>query len=216
MEDIQALLATIREKKRTLDFERGQQQGLIEREQELNTDIQVQRELTEVLDRVTILLNNIGEDKQQKAQEHIEGIVTRGLQAIFGPTFSFHIAQTMKGKSASVEFLIRTHLDDATLETPVLESHGGGLAAIVGFLLRVTVMLLDKGADKANVLVLDETFGMVSDEYLEPLAEFTRDLVDKTGIQVILVTHQPMWEEHADKTVRFGIKNGATFVREEL
>lgn len=216
MEDIQALLATIREQKRTLDFERGQQQGLVERERELTADIQEQRELTEVLDRVTILLNNIGEDKQQKAQEHIEGIVTRGLQAIFGPTFSFHIAQTMKGKSASVEFLIRTHLDDVTLETPVLESHGGGLAAIVGFLLRVTVMLLDKGADKANVLVLDETFGMVSAEFLDPLAEFVRELIDKTGLQVILVTHQDQWLEYADKTVRFGIKNGATFVREEL
>lgn len=216
MEDVQGLLAAIREKKRTLDFERGQQQGLKERERELTVEIEEQRELTEVLDRVTLLLNSIGEDKQQKAQEHIEGIVTRGLQAIFGPTFSFHIAQTMKGKSASVEFLIRTQLDDTTLETPVLESHGGGLAAIVGFLLRVTVMLLDKGTDKANVLVLDETFGMVSAEFLDPLAEFVRELINKTGLQVILVTHQDQWLEYADKTVRFGIKNGATFVREEL
>lgn len=209
------LLSEVQQRRREIDFKLGQQQSLKDRATGLAGDITDLQELTVVLDQVTVLLNSIGEDKQQKAQEQIEGIITRGLQSIFGETFSFHIVQTMKGKSASVEFYIQTHLGDQMLMTPVLESHGGGLAAIVGFLLRVTVMLLDKGADKANVIVLDETFGMVSDEYLDPLAEFIRDLVDKTGIQVIMVSHQPMWEEYADKTYRFGIKSGATFVKEE-
>lgn len=186
------------------------------RKEEISAEIEELQDLTVVLDRVTGLLNSIGEDKQQEAQEKIEGIITKGLQNIFGHTFSFHIVQTMKGKNASVEFFIRTHLDDEVIETPVLESHGGGLAAIVGFLLRVTVMLLDKGTDKSNILILDETFGMVSDEYLEPLGDFVRELVDKTNIQILLVTHQPEWQEYADKTYRFGIKNGATFVKEEV
>jgi DNA repair exonuclease SbcCD ATPase subunit len=209
------LLSRVQQRRREIDFKRGQQQSLQERATSLQADISELTETAAILDRVTLLLNSIGEDKQQQAQEQIEGIITRGLQTIFGDTFSFHIAQTMKGKSASVEFFIRTHLDDTAIETPVLESHGGGLAAIVGFMLRVTVMLLDKSEDKAKVIILDETFGMVSDEYLDPLAEFIRDLVDKTDIQVILVTHQPEWSDYADKTVRFGIKNGSTFVRSE-
>lgn len=208
------LLSEVQQRRREIDFKLGQRQSLQERAETLATDIEGLQELSVVLDQVTVLLNSIGEDKQQQAQEQIEGIITRGLQSIFGETFSFHIVQTMKGKSASVEFFIRTHLDDTAIETPVLESHGGGLAAIVGFLLRVTVMLLDKGSDKANVIILDETFGMVSDEYLDPLAEFIRDLVDKANIQVIMVSHQPMWEEYADKTYRFGISKGSTFVKE--
>lgn len=208
-------LAKVQQRERELDFKLGQRQSLLDQKEGLEQEIEDLKETTVVLDQVTALLNTIGEDKQQQAQEKIEGIVTRGLHAIFGDAFSFHIVQTMKGKSASVEFFIRTNIGDSVIETPVLESRGGGLAAIVGFLLRVTVMLLDRGADKANVLVLDETFGMVSDEYLDPLAEFIRELVDKTGIQVILVTHQPEWSEYADKTVRFGIRNGSTYVREE-
>lgn len=182
---------------------------------ELTENIQQLETLTEVLDKVTILLNSIGEDKQQEAQEKIEGIITRGLQAIFGETFSFHIKQSLKGKNASVEFFIRTMLGDKPIETPVLESHGGGVAAIVGFLLRVTVLLLSKEQNVARIIVLDETFGMVSDEYLDPLAEFIRELVDKADLQIIMVTHQKEWQEYADATYRFGIRDGATYAKLE-
>ncbi len=213
--NLNELTTAIQTKRREISVRQGQEQILRTRKVELEADIEGLQELAGVLDKVTVLLNSIGEDKQQEAQETIEGIVTRGLQTIFGDTFSFHIVQAMKGKTASVEFFIRTHMAGTVIETPVLESHGGGLAAIVGFLLRVTVMLLDKAANKANVIILDETFGMVSDEYLDPLAEFIRDLVNKTDIQIILITHQSAWQSYADTTVRFGIKEGATFVREE-
>lgn len=202
----------IRSRRREIDTRMGEAQMLAEREAEIKQEIEDLNNASQVLDRVSLLLSSIGEDKQHEAQEKIEGIVTRGLQAIFGDTFSFHIVQTMKGKSASVEFYIRTHLDDQVIETNVLDSHGGGLAAIVGFLLRVTVMLLDKGTDSANVLILDESFGMVSASFLDPLAEFVRELVDQTGIQIILITHQTEWEGYADKVYTYGIKNGATFV----
>jgi DNA repair exonuclease SbcCD ATPase subunit len=202
-------------KRRDVDIKLGERKVVANRISELQSEIAELTELTQILDKVTVLLNAIGEDKQQEAQEKIEGIITRGLHSIFGDTFSFHIVQTVNGKTASVEFFIRTMMGDSVVETPVLESHGGGLAAVVGFLLRVTVMLLDKGEFNSRVLILDETFGMVSDEYLAPLGEFIRELIDKTGMQVILVTHQPEWIDYADKTYRFGIRNGETFVREE-
>lgn len=121
----------------------------------------------------------------------------------------------MKGKSASVEFYVQTHLGDQMLMTPVLESHGGGLASVIGFLLRVTVILLDARSSMSRTIILDESFGMLSEQYIEAMAEFMKELTVKAGFQFILVTHAPEWEDYADKTYRFGIKSGATFVKEE-
>ena len=167
-----------------------------------------------VLDRVTVLLNSIGEEKQLQAQQKIEGIVTKGLQFIFGDNYSFHITQTVKGKNSTIDFTIKSLIGDSVLETDILGAHGGGLASVVGFLLRITLLLLSKDS-QARIIIGDEMFAAVSREYLDPLAQFVKELVEKTGIQFLLITHSPEWIEYADVAYRFENKNGVTKVREE-
>lgn len=185
------------------------------RGKELQAEIATLSETIEDLDRVTILLNSLGEDRQLKAQQTIEDLVTRGLQTIFDDTLSFHIVQSVKGKSATVDFVVATTLEGKTIETPVMDARGGGLAATIGFLLRLVVMLLSKGTRSENILLLDETFAHVSEEYIEPLRLFLREIVDKTGVQIIMVTHQPQFAEDADKVYRFSTVEGKTQVRED-
>jgi DNA repair exonuclease SbcCD ATPase subunit len=73
-------------------------------------------------------------------------------------------------------------------------------------------MLLGTGTSEENILILDETFAHVSDEYLPALGEFLREIVDKTGVQIIMVTHQSQFEEWADLVYRFSQINGKTQV----
>lgn len=201
-------------KRRDLDTRMGEAKAYLQRAKALQAGIDDKIGLRDDLERVTILLNTIGEDRQMQAQETIEELVTRGLQTIFDSSLSFHIIQTIKGRSVSADFIVRTTLGDTFIETPVLDARGGGLAATIGFLLRVVVLLLSSGTKQDNVLILDETFAHVSDEYLPPLGEFLRELVDKTGIQIIMVTHQPEFMEYSDKSYRFSIHEGKTEVRE--
>lgn len=170
----------------------------------------------ETLERSTILLNSIGEDRQLQSQDVIEELVTRGLQQIFDDSLSFHIIQKTKANAASVEFVVRTSLaDGVVVDTPVMDARGGGLAATIGFLLRVVILLLKNGQDKDNILILDETFAMVSAEYLPSLAEFLRELVDRTNLQIVMVTHQPDLAENADVVYRFTTKDGKTVAKRE-
>lgn len=168
-------------------------------------------EVTE-LEQVTHLLNSIAEEKQMRAQHDIEELVTRGLQTIFDDSLSFHIIQTTRGKTSIVEFVVRTTLEDRVVDTPVMDARGGGLAAVIGFLLRVVVMLLRNGARQQNLLLLDETFAMVSSEYLPVLGDFLRSIVEETGIQIIMVTHQNEFIDSADKVYRFSQEGGRTKV----
>lgn len=213
--DLSALSLKVRQAQRDLDQTLGEKRSLEGLQARTSKEVSdLQAEAIE-LDRTASFLTSIGEEQQFRAQEAIESLVTEGLQTIFDDTLSFHILQKVNGKAATVEFVVRTSLPgDRVVETAVLDARGGGLAAVVGFLLRLVVLLLrNDGSQK--LLVLDETFAHVSEDYLPGVGEFLRQLVDKTGVQVIMVTHQQELTEYADKIYRFSVKDGVTKVKED-
>lgn len=201
-------------RRRYLDAANGEMRATLLRGKELQGEVEVLGTTIEELDRVTHFLNSMGEDRQFQTQQKIEELVTRGLQAIFDESLSFHIVQSVSGKSVTVNFVMRTTLDRDVIETPVLEARGGGVAATIGFLLRLVVMLLSKGTRTENILVLDETFAHVSAEYLPAVVDFLNEVKDKTGIQLLMVTHQQEFAEGADKVYHFRIEDGKTVVSE--
>lgn len=203
----------LRAQRREHDALSGEARSVLRRTQEVQEEITRLQEEIAVLDKTSGVLNSIGEERQLKAQDTIEQLVTRGLQQIFDDTLSFHIIQTVRAKTASVEFVVRTTLSDGGLvDTPVMDARGGGLAATIGFLLRVVILLL-KRESEGNILILDETFAHVSAEYLPNVAAFLRELVDRTGVQIIMVTHQDELTEDADVVYRFHTEDGKTQVK---
>ena len=209
LEDLSARAAA---RRRVLDAKQGQAQLLVSRIRDLRKEVTDLDESVGELEQVTLLLNSIAEEKQARAQNDIEELVSRGLQTIFDESLSFHIIQSTRGKTSVVEFVVRTTLEDSVVDTPVLNARGGGVAAVIGFLLRVVVMLLRGGTRQQNLLVLDETFAMVSAEYLAVLGEFLRSIVEETGIQIVLVTHQHEFIDVGDKVYRFSQADGKTKV----
>jgi ABC-type uncharacterized transport system YnjBCD ATPase subunit len=165
-------------------------------------------------ERVTAALTKVGEERQEHAQRQVEGLVTQGLQAVFGGNLSFHVTQGVTGGQATVEFTIRSEYaagDEAgvhcdaplVVETPVIGARGGGVAAVTGFLLRLVVLLLTPGARR--VLFLDETFSHVSAEYREPLSQFLREACDRAGMQIVMITHDPEYASLADESYRLSL-----------
>jgi len=170
---------------------------------------QLQGEL-EQLERVTALLTSVGEEAQQFAQRQVEELVTRGLQVIFGSELSFHVVQSTRANASSVEFVIRSQYADRAVDTPVLEARGGGMAVVVAFMLRLVVLLLTPGTRK--ILFLDESFAHVSKEYETRLAEFLREVTEKSPVQVVLVTHSDAYGDLADRRYRLIQHGGITTV----
>lgn len=213
MRTLDELAVGVQSRRRLIDGRQGEARSVLTRAQAVKQEMEALAEEVATLEKSGAVLNSLGEERQLKAQETIEELVTRGLQEIFDETLSFHIIQTVKAKAASVEFVVRTTLEGGdVVDTPVMDARGGGLAATIGFLLRVVILLLKKGQDEDNILILDETFAHVSADYLPNLSEFLRELVDKTGIQIIMVTHQTELTENADVVYRFTTVNGQTKV----
>ena len=184
---------------------------LTEQLDDLNHELVSLSELVDTYEEAVGILNTIAQDRQSKALSTIESLVTMALTQVFDEPLSFHATSTTKGKSVTIDFTVKTTLEDGTqVETPLMSARGGGLVCVVGFILRLTVMILR--GDKNPVLVLDETFGMLSDEYLDNMARFIKQASDSTGAQVIMVTHQPTFADHADTCYRLSQVNGRTKV----
>ena len=164
-------------------------------------------------EQAALLFTSIGEEQQVYAQHQIEELVTRGLQLIFDETLSFELVPSDKNNQAVVDFMVVSTIEGQRIETPVMDARGGGLAAVVGFTLRLVILLLTPGARR--VLVLDETFAHVSEEYEGRLAEFLREVCDKAGVQIFLVTHSRAYDDVADRRYRLSLdQGGKTEVRE--
>jgi ABC-type uncharacterized transport system YnjBCD ATPase subunit len=162
---------------------------------------------------VSRVLTQIGEERQESAQRQVEELVTRALQVVFGENLSFHVVQSVKANRAEVDFVLRSTYGEQVIDTPVMEARGGGMAAVVGFVLRLVVLLLTPGARR--FLALDESFAHVSASYEPRVAEFLREVADKADVQILLVTHSTAYGDLADARYRLTLgSDGITKVEE--
>ena len=201
----------VRRARRALDRQAGESAALSRQAVDLRQEIERLTTLHTDLTHAAAVLTSIGEERQADAQRTVEQLVTKGLQAIFGDELSFHLVPVVRGNRPEVDLIVRSTLDGADMDTPVMDARGGGLAATIGFLLRLVVLLLSRDRQD-TVLFLDETFAHLSADYEPRLAEFLRDLVDETGVQIVMVTHSDAFSDLADTRYRFTLRNGVTHV----
>lgn len=196
-----------------LEREAGRAAEVARRGKEAQAEVAELRHALEVQEEAAILLSQLGEERQETARRQVEELVTRALQTIFAENLSFHMKQSVRANRAEVDFVIRSAYGSGVVETSVMDARGGGMAAVVGFVLRLVVLLLTPGARR--FLALDETFAHVSASYEPRVAEFLREVADKAGVQILLVTHSDAYSDVADARYRFSLTpDGTTQVEE--
>lgn len=211
--DLAVLEAGIRSRRRVLDREAGEALALARHGQRWTAEAVRLREQLELHDKIVAVFTSIGEAHQEAVQGQVEGLVTRALKVIFGEELSFRLVQRTLRDQAVLEFVLVSTYGDNVVETPVLEARGGGMAAVVGAVLRLVVLLLTPGARR--FFAFDETFAHVSESYVPRVAEFLREVADKAGVQILLVTHSTGYGDLADQKYRLVLgPDGVTQVHE--
>jgi hypothetical protein len=155
---------------------------------------------------LTALLGKVSEESLRS----VEGTVTYGLRVVFDDhplTFRFK-ATTARGGQVLEPLLIY-----AGVEQPILDAFGGGPAQVVAFLLR---LLVCHRLGLYPLILLDESFSMVSAQYVPNVAKLLRELSEQMQFTFILVTHQPSFTEHATHAYEVSeTSDGATFVERQ-
>lgn len=121
----------------------------------------------------------------------IEGIVSDGLHKVFrNNQYGLVIEKKETARGNSYRLLVQK---GETTGNP-MDSFGGGVQNVVGFLLRV---ILIKRFKLAPFLVLDEQFSNVSPEYQLRIAKLLKTLAG-LGFTILAVSHQPLITKGAD------------------
>lgn len=135
-----------------------------------------------------------------------EDIVTEGLKAIFfDQDLKFKAEVTSKYNKISVEFLICIgDPDNGGFVGAPLESFGGGPATVASLIIRILTLLRLK---RQKLLLLDETLAAISDEYIEPTAQFLSKLAGASGLNLLLIAHKAAWSDYANSSYHGDLKS---------
>lgn len=141
-------------------------------------------ELTEYQDAQAIL-QTIAQDIQQQVHRQIADVVSRCLSAVFDHPYQFEIRfEQRRGKTEAELVLLRDGLE---LGNPV-DAAGGGVIDVAAFALRLACLLLRRPPVR-RMLVLDEPFKHVSENYRLAIPKMLQMLSDEFDLQVIMITH---------------------------
>ncbi len=157
---------------------------------------------SEVLQKASDVFKEWLDDSLRQNVGAIGDLVTTGLQHIIhDQKLAFKIKQEMKFNRLSMRFAI----EDDGVEGDPMASFGGGAVLVASLVLRLAIM---SRLGMGNLLLLDESMGMLANRYVPAAAAFMRQLSEQTGINILMVTHNEEFLNHAH-TAYEGRKEGA-------
>lgn len=195
---------------RVLDQKVGARDALITRRGQLEVEVSRLNEAMATTEKAVYLLQKYSEDQQTLLAARVEDIVTAGIRAVFQiPSLEFKMAYSeSKGggvkKTPEVKLSVRFERDGEMVTGSLRNSFGGGLAVVVSVLLN-TIVVLHLAPRVAPVLILDEPLSDLSPTggYRERMADFMKTLTEQTPVQLIVVSHEEVVGEAADRHYRF-------------
>lgn len=175
----------------------------IMRKENLNSQGNIQDEVTRLeldiatLDKVSSLFKHLLDALLDEKKQEIQHLVTYGLKTVFtDQDLKFHI--NIEPKYGTISTSFKTEMVGVA-EGDVLESFGGGIVNVESFLLRIITLFQTK---LSPFLFLDETFSNLSDEYVENCSSLLKNLCEKLGLTIFLITHNELMLSNADKVYK--------------
>ena len=176
---------------------------------ELQEDINRCKSLSMSYDKVQKFFQHLGSEEQTKLQKWIEIIVSYGLNTVFGQEFKFQITgPEIKGSEVTIGFEV---IDSSGNPRDPYTELGGGLADVLSFLLQFVIVHL-LGDRIGQFVFLDEPCKHLSSEYREQFAALIKELTIRTSMQMLIITHEPLYASSADKIYQFSKPERKTVV----
>jgi DNA repair exonuclease SbcCD ATPase subunit len=131
------------------------------------------------------------EDLLRNNVDSISELVTSGLRfVIHDQELTFRIHQEPKYNRLSMNFVI----EEDGVEGDPMASFGGGAVVIASLILRLAVMAR---MGMGDLLLLDESMFALANKYVPAAAEFMRQLAERTGVNILMVTHNDEFMDNA-------------------
>lgn len=165
-------------------------------------DLGMARHDLDIWRQVQILFSRVSEYAREQLKRRIEETVTAALQAVFmDDSLRFQVAIRTLGNQPAADWEVVSRYGDTKIANSPEDARGGGIVDVVSIALRLAMMELSRPKPGGPV-ILDEPGKHVSAEFAPNLAFFLKSYAEKTGRQVLMVTHNGALAEVADKAFR--------------
>lgn len=201
---------TVQELRNTVERLKGQRDQVL---QALERELKDLRECRRSLARheqAREVIREVGLKTQQQLQYHISDLTSLALEAVYDNPYEL-----------VVEFVQRRNKTECDLyfirngeRVDPLDAAGGGSVNVAAFALRVASWSMQRPRSN-NVLILDEPFVNVSRDLQSRACEMLKQVSEKLGLQIIMITHSEDLIDAADKTFRVTISKGISKVEQE-
>lgn len=147
------------------------------------------RQEARLASQVHTLLIGLADKAKDTIRTRVEDAIQYALASVFGDGVAFRFAVEVKRGVVCMTPLVGYKDESGNVEWMGLGDVGGGVLDIVSFAARVTLLRWHR-PQLRQVLIADEPFKHVSNEYLPRVAKLVRHLADASGLQLILVSHE--------------------------
>ena len=192
--------------------ERAGARALLQRQAEvLECDGETHRKRADVLNQVVALLAAAQEVWRGGFEAAVSELVSPGLTGVFGEPLTLVVEMGIQGDLPVAHFFV---VDSTGLKTELMEADGGGLVNVTSFLLH-TIVLLAARPSLGRLLILDESFGNLSADFLPQAAVLLRRICEEGRFQLIVIaqTGREALVEAGDVVYDFTKRDGTTQFR---
>lgn len=191
-------------------------------EQEKGKSQQIEKDLTalrdELRDRRRSLIRHeqareivreVGLATQQQLQVHISDVTSLALESVFEDPYEL-IAEFVQRRNKT-ECDLYFERDGNRMDP--MDSSGFGAVDVASLALRIAAWSMQL-PQKRPVMILDEPFKWLDGrtDRIERASRMIKELSDKLGIQFLIVTHDSVLGDHADKTFTVKMRNKKSIV----
>lgn len=149
----------------------------------------------------------VAEQTQKKLEYHISNLVSMALASVFPEPYIFQLRFVQKRNKTEAELIFSKNGNETD---DILNSGGGGVADIASIALRISLWSIKK---TRPTLILDESLKFLhSPEYQEKASQMLKEVSEKLGLQIIIVSDQQNILEYADKVIKIVNYNGVSKV----
>jgi hypothetical protein len=154
------------------------------------------------------IVRKVGAETQSQLSWHIKDIVSMALDSVFDSPYTFGIDFVQRRQRTECDLYFER---DGNRIDPLTAS-GVGAVDVASFALRIASWSMARPRTR-NVIILDEPFRFLSENYQEQASIMMKEISQKLGIQFLVISHNETLASGADKTFNVSIKRGISLVK---
>ncbi len=201
------MIDIIQKYRNQLEQEKGQK---IQIEKSLNLAIDRKKEKESTLikyEKARDIIRLVGIKTQEQLSFHISDIASLALNAITTNAYELKLNFIQRRNKTECDLVF---VKDGHEMNPISAS-GGGAVDVASFALRIASWSMQYPKSR-NTIILDEPMRYLSAEYQPNASNMIKQLSKKLGLQFIIVTHEPILAEAADKVFKVKQNNGKSSI----